>query len=188
MRVLLNDGVLTNGLYVRIRDDAQRATATLRQVLQAVQPDDPPPLVLSLDDYVRAELAAERMLFQILVWFAGIAIVLSLIGVYGLASDTVARRTREIAIRLALGGPEGAVVRLVTRSALVSTVAGLTVGLAGAAVAASVARTLVFELEPFRPSAYTSTAVLTLGVAALGLWWPASRAVKIAPAQTLRAE
>jgi putative ABC transport system permease protein len=80
------------------------------------------------------------------------------------------------------------VVRLVTRSALVSTVAGLTVGLVGAAVAASVARTLVFELEPFRPSAYASTAVLTLGVAALGLWWPASRAVKIAPAQTLRAE
>lgn len=184
----LNDGVLTNGLYLRMRDDARRATATVRQVLQAVQPDEPPPLVLSRDDYVRAELAAERMLLQILAWFAGLALVLSLIGVYGLASDTVAQRTREIAIRLALGGPEGAVVRLVTRSALVATVAGLAVGLAGAAVAASAAHAFVFGLEPFRPSAYSSAAVLILGVAALGLWWPASRAVKIAPAQTLRAE
>lgn len=185
---IVSDGVRTNGLYVRMRDDAQRATAAVRQVLQAVQPDEPPPLVLSRDDYVRAELAAERTLLQILAWFAGIALVLSVVGVYGLASDTVAQRTREIAIRLALGSPEGAVFRLVTRSALVSTLAGLAVGLVGAALAASAARAFVFGLEPFRPSAYSSAAVLILGVAALGLWWPASRAVKIAPAETLRAE
>jgi hypothetical protein len=185
---LLNDGVNTNGLYVRMRKDAQHAAAWVHQVIQAVQPDEAPPLVISRDDYVRAEIAAERMLLQILAWFAGLALALSLIGVYGLTSDTVARRRREIAIRLALGGPERAVIRLVTRSALVSTGTGVALGLGGAALAASGARTLVFGLEPFRPWPYTAAAALILAVAVLGLWWPASRAVRIQPAQTLRAE
>ena len=184
----LEDGTQAIGLYVRMRDDAHDAVGWVRQVLHAVQPQQAPPLVVSREEYVRAELAPERLILQILGWFSGLAVVLSLLGVYGISSDTVARRKREIAIRLALGAPERAVARLVTSAALRPAFAGLAGGLIAGVLAALAVRSLVFGLNPLHAQGYLLAAALIMVVAWAGVWTPVRRAVRIAPADVLKAE
>jgi putative ABC transport system permease protein len=100
----------------------------VRQAVREAAPDEPPPVVLTLDEYVAAELTVERSILRLLGWFSTIAALLSIIGTYGIAARAVARLTKEIAVRLALGAPNRLIVQLVARSALIPTTAGIVVG------------------------------------------------------------
>jgi putative ABC transport system permease protein len=176
------------GLYVRTDQDHRYAAAWVREAVHEAAPDEPPPLVISLDDYVAAELTPERSMLRLLGWFSAIAVLLTIVGTYGIAAQAVARRSKEIAVRLALGAPDRAIVQLITRSALVPAVAGIAAGLAAGGAAATLLRHVVFGLEPSQAAAYTGAATLLLCVALASSWWPARRALRIPPAESLRAE
>jgi ABC-type antimicrobial peptide transport system permease subunit len=143
-----------------------------------------------LDDEVKigsfgAHLAIDDPL---LAWLSGIAMLLTIIGTYGVAAHAIARRTKEIAVRLALGAPERAIVHLIVRFALIPTIAGILVGLGAGAAAAVVLERFVFGFEPSRATAYVSAGLLPLSLALVCSSWPARRAARIPPADSLRAE
>jgi ABC-type antimicrobial peptide transport system permease subunit len=120
--------------------------------------------------------------------FAFAAVLLAVLGIYSVISFTVASRMQEMAIRMALGSQRGAIVRLVLRSGTKLAVIGCIVGLAGAAAASEIMRSLLFDVSPFDPLALSAAAVvvLLLAIGASGL--PALRAASIDPMRALRGE
>jgi ABC-type antimicrobial peptide transport system permease subunit len=144
--------------------------------------------VLSIADYVKEELTPERVLLKIFAWLAIMAVGLSLMGIYGLTSNTVTRRTREIAIRAALGAPRRLVVMLVSRSTLAPTLIGITAGLATAAICALAASRFVFGLVPLHSGAYAATALVMVLIVGLGACSPTIRALRMSATEALRAE
>jgi ABC-type antimicrobial peptide transport system permease subunit len=120
--------------------------------------------------------------------FAGVALVLAAVGLYGVMSYTVAQRTQEIGVRIALGGTVGDIVRLVTRSGLALTGLGLAMGATAAAVLTRFLQTMLFEISPLDATTFTGVAVILGLVGALACWLPARRAAKVDPMVALRAE
>jgi putative ABC transport system permease protein len=120
--------------------------------------------------------------------FALLALVLSAVGIYGVVSYSVAQRTREIGIRVALGATPGHVLRLVTGEGVRLAVAGVAVGLAGAFAATRVLTTLLFEVRASDPATHLGAALLLVLVAAAASAVPALRATRVAPVSALRSE
>ena len=120
--------------------------------------------------------------------FAAIALLLAIVGVYGVISFTVARRTQEIGIRMALGADAPRVVRLVLRDALIPTVVGIAIGLAAAAAASQSFASLLYDIKPTDPVTYilASTTLAAVGLAAAFL--PARRAARVDPMTVLKFE
>jgi ABC-type antimicrobial peptide transport system permease subunit len=142
----------------------------------------------SVAGFARAALLRERMLAGLSLVFAGLSAVLAAMGLFGVASFNVTRRTREIGIRLALGATRGAVERLVLREIAGLAAAGAGVGLAVFAGASRVLRSQLFEVTPTDPPMIAAgTLVLALVACAAGLV-PARRASRVDPAVTLRYE
>jgi len=119
---------------------------------------------------------------------AGIALLLGVVGIYGVISYAVGRRTREIGIRLALGARAGQVTRRILRDEGRVTALGLVVGLAGAFALTRLMRSLLFGVSPTDPVSFAGAAGLLAIVALLATWVPARRSARIDPARTLRAE
>jgi ABC-type antimicrobial peptide transport system permease subunit len=120
--------------------------------------------------------------------FAGVATVLSMIGVYGVLAYSVAGRTREIGIRVALGARRADVLRLVLGDIAILTAAGIVAGLMGAAAVTRYLRSMLFGLTPLDPFTFAAAAVLFAGVATLAAFLPARRAAEVDPLVALRCE
>src|SRR5260370_29888457 len=131
-----------------------------------------------------------RTRFQtaLLAGFGGLALVLAALGIYGVMSYSVAQRTHEIGVRVALGARRGQVARMILLRALVLTFTGLTLGLAGAFALGRCLKTLLFEIEPADPVTLTSVTFVLLGAALLAALVPAARATKVDPMGVLRRE
>ena len=119
---------------------------------------------------------------------AGLALVLAAVGIYGVISYSVAQRTKEIGIRMALGADRADVIRLVTGESLRLAAMGVGAGLLGAAASARVLATLLFEVQPMDAATYASAAGFLVLVALAASAVPAWRATRVAPASALRAE
>jgi putative ABC transport system permease protein len=162
--------------------------APLRRELLAMDPDVPltaaQPLAVYVDDY----LAGSHAMSVVVTTFGGVALLLAAVGLFGLTSYTVAQRTREIGIRMALGAEAGEVVGWLARAALGLAVMGVGGGLLGAAALARLIRSLLYEVSPLDPTLYAVPAVVLLGVAALASYLPARRATAIDPAAVLKQE
>ena len=117
-----------------------------------------------------------------------LALVLAAVGVYGVMSYTVARRTREIGVRMAIGASRANILRMVLREAGLLVVLGLTVGLAASLLAAQFMRSLLFAVSPYDPFTFTAMGFLLLLTGLMAAWWPARRAASSEPMQTLRME
>jgi ABC-type antimicrobial peptide transport system permease subunit len=120
--------------------------------------------------------------------FAGLALLLATIGVYGVVRYAVARRAREVAIRLAIGAQPEGVVRLLMREGLVLVVAGSVVGLVLAALVSRGLESLLFGVAAMDPVAFLGAPAVLVAVGALAALLPARRASRVDPATTLRAE
>lgn len=175
-------------LTVRSTGDPTAIVASVRRELAAIDPGTPMARVQPLTQLLKDTTAEPRLTVLVFSIFALAALVLAAIGLYGIVSYTVAQRTREIGVRLALGAPPrrilGAVLDRGVRLALLGVVAG---GVAGYAAAGAL-RTILFETEPTDAVTFVAIAGLLLGVACVASVVPARRAARTDPLVALRSE
>jgi putative ABC transport system permease protein len=167
------------------------APSALRQMITAVARADDPRLLVEVEPY-RAMLEPMVTLprFQAVLFlaFAGLGLLLTGVGIYGMLAFVVSRRTHEIGVRMALGASLGDIRRVVIRQALLPTAAGLGIGLASAYAGARLMERWLFEVRPHDPGTMAATTAILLVVAAAAMWGPARRASKVDPMVALRCD
>jgi putative ABC transport system permease protein len=144
--------------------------------------------VHSMDDVLSASLAVPIVYTSLLSVFAGLALALAAVGLYGVVSYSAAQRTHEMGIRLALGADRGNILRLVLRHGLGLVLIGVAIGMAGAVAIASLLTHLAPEIQPGDPITFTAVAVLLIVVALAASFLPALRASRVDPMIALRYE
>jgi len=144
--------------------------------------------VKTMDQVVDATIARPRVIAVLLTAFALMALVLAAVGVYGVMAYSVAQRTQEIGVRMALGATPASVFRLVLTQALRLVALGVAAGLVGAGALTRLLETLLYETEPLDPWTFGVTALVLGLVATLASYVPARRGTRIAPVEALRAE
>ena len=164
------------------------AAIEVQQALRAVDPTVAVENIMTLNQIRGDSLASRSFAMQLLIGFAVVACVLTLGGIYGMLSLSVASRRREIAIRIAVGAEKRDVLRLVLREGLAVIAVGLTVGLVAAAGLSRVLRAFLFEVEPTDPATLVTMGSLFAAVALLACWFPARRAAAVDPVTALREE
>lgn len=178
------------GAYYAVRTSAESAAtiASIRGIVRDLEARASLFYVAKMSALVSSTVSRPRMYAVLLSLFAGVATALSVIGVYGVLAYSVAGRTREIGIRVALGARRADVLRLVLGDVAVLTVAGIAAGLTGAAAATRYLRSMLFGLTPLDPFTFAAVAVLFAGVATLAAFLPARRAAEVDPLVALRCE
>jgi putative ABC transport system permease protein len=175
-------------LVVRAKSDPLNLAAAIRGAAQSIDKDQPVDKISTMRSIVNSSIAPRRFYMQLLGSFAGMALILASIGIYGLVSYSVAQRTREIGIRMALGARRNDVLRLVLTEGFKLTIIGLVLGLVGAFAFTKVLRNLLFEVKPTDPFTFIVVSVSLLVVALLACYIPARRATKVDPLVALRYE
>ena len=160
----------------------------IRAEIRRAAPDLPIESTVTMDEAVAASVAPPRFRMVLLALFAMTATLIATCGIYGLMAYAVTQRRREIGVRMALGAERRDVLRLVLTRALRIVVAGLIVGLAGAAGVTRVLQTFLFGVTPTDPIAFTIVTLLLMAVGLMAAWLPARRATRIDPCAALRAE
>jgi predicted permease len=180
---------MPNPTYVaRFTTVPRNVEAVLRQAVQRANPMLVARRAGFADDHVREALAPTRFTLGLLGAFAGVALVLAVVGLYASVAYTVSQRTREIGIRIALGASSRAVSRLVLADGVRLAVAGLAAGALIAAAATRALSSLLYGVEPTDPPTFTAIALLVAAVTLAASWLPARRAVRVDPVDALRAE
>ncbi len=144
--------------------------------------------VQTMDEVIEKSVAERRLMMILLGIFAGAALVLAAVGIYGVIAYGVTQRTQEIGIRLALGAQQSDVLRMVVRQALVLALIGIVIGAAGAAALSRFMADLLFEVKPFDAMTYAAVSVALAAVALLAGFIPGRRATRVDPVVALRAE
>ncbi len=189
--VYLPQAQLSFGLLsfvVRTDGDPLALAGDLGAAVREIDPALPVADVAPLDRVVGETLARPRAVSAVLSAFALLALLLAAVGVYGVMAYSVARRTREIAVRMALGATAGSVLGRVLGEALRLVLAGVAAGLLAAAALTRLLGRLLFETAPLDAPTFAGTALVLLAVAALAAYLPARRGARVAPARALRAE
>jgi predicted permease len=168
--------------------DALLLAPQIRRAVQSVDPTVPVAHVASMESIMRSSISRFRFTSVLLGISAGVALVLAAVGLYGVVSYVVSRRTREIGIRIAIGARPSAVSRSVVRRSLTLVAGGIVVGLAAAFIATRAMRGLLFGVEPTDPITLLGASVVLALVAGLASWIPARRAAKVDPVEALRAD
>ncbi|MGA3213503.1 MAG: ABC transporter permease, partial [Terriglobales bacterium] len=173
---------------IRTSEDPTFLIASVRKTLSQLEPEAPLSHVETMDELVGASLAQRRFEFDILITFAAMALFLAALGLYGVLAYSVAERTRELGVRIALGAPRSTLFSLVFRQAGLPVLAGLAGGLSLAWIGGRLLSSLLFKVTPYdAPSAVLVIAVL-LGTSAIACWVPSRRAAEVDPMVALRHE
>ncbi|HTR01549.1 MAG TPA: ABC transporter permease [Thermoanaerobaculia bacterium] len=175
-------------LLVRTAGDPMRLSAVLRNHVRALDPGLPVESVQPMTRMVSESVAQPRFRTTLLALFGAAALVLAVVGIYGVLSYSVGRRTREVGIRVALGASRGDVLRLILSEGLLLTGLGLALGALGAAVLTRFLSTLLFEIGRFDPLTYAAVAAVLAVSGLFACWIPARRAMRVDPVVALRAE
>jgi putative ABC transport system permease protein len=142
--------------------------------------------IRSMDQLVFTSTERNKFNMTLLSLFAGVALLLAAIGVYGLTAYSVQQRTHEIGIRMALGAEPSDVLSVVLRDGLLPCLIGITVGIVGALMMSRLLKSMIFEVSPIDPLTFGSVAVLLASVAFVACWFPARRATRVDPVVALR--
>jgi len=160
----------------------------VRQAVWSVNPNLPIANVRTVEEIYDKSMARTSFTLVLLSIAAGMALLLGLIGIYGVISYTVSQRTREIGIRIALGAPQQAVRQMFVRQGLWLTAIGVACGIAAAAALTQLMTTLLFEVSPLDPITYCAVSLVLAAAALLASYIPARKATTIEPVEALRVE
>jgi predicted permease len=174
-------------VVVRGRANPSAAATALREAVRSSDPNLPI-VVRRADEIVAEQLATRRFVLLLLGSFAGLALVLAIVGTYGVVNYSTVRRTSEFGVRLALGAAPRQVKQMVIGQALRLAALGVVIGLAGAALATRALQAFLFEVRPADTATYGSAAAVLVLAAAAAAYLPARRATRIDPTTALRTE
>ena len=173
---------------VRTRGAVGNLTGRMQQALSAVDPRLPFSGFYSMEDVLHEQLQMQRIEVTLLGTLAGLALLLSAVGIYALVSNLVVQRTREIGIRIALGSTLGGAMRQIAVPGVAAAAAGVAVGLVCCSLALRVMKNAIYGVGAYDPVTLVSVPLILVALAAAASLLPALRIARIDPAQTLRAE
>jgi putative ABC transport system permease protein len=175
-------------LVVKTEVDPASLAATVRKTVWEIDKDQPVSNIRTMEEILLESIARQRFSMLLLAIFAGVALILAAVGIYGVMSYSVAQRTHEIGIRMALGAQTGAVLKLAVGYGLKLVFAGIAIGLIAAFALTRVMSTLLFGVTATDPATFTLISLVLIGVAAIASYIPARRATKVDPIIALRYE
>jgi len=173
---------------VRSGGDPALLTNAMKEAVRAVDPSLAISRIQVLTDMVSASLASRRFVVTLLGIFAGMALLMAVIGLYGVISYSVTQRTQEIGIRMALGAQRREVLGLVVRQGMQLAGIGAAIGLVVSLALSRLIQNQLFQVSPFDPLTFTATALVLIGAALLACYVPARRATRVDPMDALRYE
>ena len=172
---------------VRTAGEPSAMASAVRAVIKEIDPGQPVDEVTTLRQIIARKVSARNFAMVLLSLFAGVAVVLSAAGIYGVMANAVSLRRQEIGIRMALGARTGDVLRCIVGRGLMLTVLGLGTGLTAAFVFTRFLKSFLHGISPTDPWTFASLTVFLATVALVACWLPARRAAKVDPAVELRA-
>ena len=181
-------GDVAGNFYVRIQGSPEAAFQSIRTILHNADPTLPVTYFRTLDEQVSRSLNTERMLAALCGGFGTLALLLSLVGLYGVVSFTVTQRTREIGVRVALGATRLAAVWLVLRDALVMTTVGIAIALPSVWALGRVIESQLYDVKPTDPATIAGATLILCSTALGAALIPAHRASAVNPSDALRLE
>jgi ABC-type antimicrobial peptide transport system permease subunit len=174
--------------YVRTASNPSLMLRSMRSVVQRLDPMLPVENLRTMPEEIRINTFEDRMISTLAASFALLATLLASIGLYGVLAYSVAQRTREIGVRMALGADAGAVRLLVLRQVGMMVLIGAAIGLAGAFALSKAAQSMLFQMSSADPAVMTASVVLLAVVALAAGYVPALRASRVDPMRALRYE
>jgi predicted permease len=181
-----NDATAT--FYVKVHGDPDSALRTIRATVRSVDPTLPIINFRTVKEQLGRSLSTEHMLATLAGSFSTLAMVLSLVGLYGVMSFVVTQRTREIGIRLALGAQRSSAIWLVLRDALTMISAGVAIGVPLVLALGRLVESQLYDVKPSDPAAITIAILILASASTAAAWIPAQRASGVDPTEALRAE
>ena len=175
-------------LLLRTTGDPLTLAAAIRRETKAVIPNLPSPIIRTMDDLLSETVAPTRIQTALLSLFAGIALLLSAVGLYGVLAYSVAQRTHEIGVRMALGAQKHNVLSLIIGQGMKLVLVGLGIGVAAALGLTRFMRSLLYEVDVTDPVTFIAGSLFLVVTALIACWLPARRAAKIEPMVALRGE
>ncbi|HEY6187243.1 MAG TPA: ABC transporter permease [Pyrinomonadaceae bacterium] len=175
-------------LVVRTNVEPTSLAATVRKTVWEIDGDQPVSNISTMEEVLAESVARQRFSMLLLGIFAGVALVLAAVGLYGVMSYSVAQRTREIGIRMALGAQRSDVLRLVVGHGLKLVLIGVSIGLVAAFILTRVMSSLLFGVSATDPTTFITISMVLMSVALLASYIPARRATKVDPMIALRYE
>jgi putative ABC transport system permease protein len=173
---------------IRTRGDAEAVTPAARNVIRSLDPEQPVADVRPMESLIGTSVARARFNTLLLTIFAVVALLLAGVGIYGVMAYSVAQRTNEIGVRMALGARATDVLRLVVRRGMTLALAGVALGMAASFALTRVMETLLFNVSATDPLTFAGIPLLLAFVALLACLIPARRAAKVDPMVALRCE
>jgi putative ABC transport system permease protein len=173
---------------VRTKIDPMSVSSSLRQAIWSIDKDLPFTEVRTMDQRLTQSFSERRFHMILLGVFAGLALILSVVGIYGVMSYSVTQRTHEIGIRVAMGAEQRDVLKLVLRRGLVLTVTGAGAGLAGAFALTRFLASMLYGVRPYDPATFAAVTFVLATIALVACYLPARRATKVDPMVALRYE
>lgn len=164
---------LSGFFALRTAEDPMTLAASVRKALRQIEPDAAITHVETMDELVGSSVAQRRFEFALLMGFAGAALLLAALGLYGVLSYSVAERTREFGVRIALGAPREALYRLVFHQAAMPVVAGVAGGLAAAWLSGRLIASLLFDVKPYDLSSALLVVIMLAATTVSACYWPA---------------
>jgi putative ABC transport system permease protein len=185
-----NGGSVVRALTVALRapGDVAALAPVVRATVRRLDPNLPTSALQTMAEVRGASIAWPRFLTTLLALFAGVALVLAAVGVYGVMSYAVAQRTQEMGIRIALGARPHDVLRMVVAQGMTLALVGIGIGLVAALVLARTLRALLYDVAPRDPLTLAAVSVVLASVALVACWIPARRATGADPLRALRQE
>jgi len=178
----------TMTITVRTTRDGGRVVTSIAGLVRQLDPELVVANVKTMEEVVSNSVAQRRLTMLLLTIFAGAALLLAGVGIYGVIAYSVTQRTQEIGIRMALGAQRGDVLRMVVRQALVLAVAGIVIGGGGALLLTRLMEGLLFQVRPADPVTFAVVSGVLAAVALLASYIPGRRATRVDPVIALRAE
>jgi putative ABC transport system permease protein len=175
-------------LFLRSDSGTSQVAATVRSQVASVDKDQPVGDISTGEQWMAQAVAQPQLRTMLLSLFAGLALVLASLGIYGVMSNTVAQRTHEIGVRMALGAGPSTVLRLVLSNGMRLTLLGIALGTAGAFALTRLMKGFLFHVTPTDPATFVEVALFLFLVALLASYIPARRATRVDPVVALRYE